>query len=82
MLEPFPNLVARVNFSTVLCTQAKDAGICKGDIGGPLITLDYTLVGIASWKIDCAQGYPDAFTNVVAYIDFIQQTIGDTEMWD
>lgn len=49
----------------------------KGDSGGPLIQSNgnrATQIGIVSFSIPCAvQGYPDVFTKVSKYIDWINQ---------
>ncbi|KAF5287281.1 hypothetical protein FQR65_LT02154 [Abscondita terminalis] len=45
-------------------------GLCAGDSGGPL-TYDGQLVGIVSWGRNCASGYPDVFTRVFGYLEWI-----------
>ncbi|XP_043793647.1 chymotrypsin-1-like [Apis laboriosa] len=58
-----------------LCTfKKKGVGICMGDSGGPLV-YNGQLIGIASWVIPCAQGYPDAYTRVTQYRSFINQVV-------
>lgn len=47
------------------------AGLCAGDSGNPLIQ-NGKLVGIATWGIGCAEGYPDVFENVYKHLDFIK----------
>lgn len=43
-----------------------------GDSGGPLVaTENNTLIGIISWSIGCAIGYPDIHTNVYHQIEWI-----------
>lgn len=53
----------------------KGEGICYGDSGGPLVTRTphgfEILIGVASWGLDCGNGYPDVFTNVFQHLDFI-----------
>lgn len=41
-------------------------------VGGPLITNEGVLVGIVSWGVPCALGYPDIYTGVYKYLDWIQ----------
>lgn len=65
MLAPSPI------FSTQLCTLSKKGlGTCKGDSGSPLIHNEKQ-VGIVSWGRSCALGYPDVFTRLSAYFNWI-----------
>ncbi|XP_076766920.1 uncharacterized protein LOC143433467 [Xylocopa sonorina] len=58
-----------------LCAfQRKGVGACNGDSGGPLV-YNGKLVGIVSWVVPCAQGYPDGYTRVTHYLNFINQHI-------
>lgn len=61
------------------CAGGKGKQACLGDSGGPVInTATMTQVGIVSFGYDCGSrggGYPDVYTRVGAYKDFIQQTI-------
>nr|AAL67441.1 collagenolytic serine protease [Paralithodes camtschaticus] len=54
-------------------------GTCNGDSGGPL-NYGGTTVGITSFgaSAGCEAGYPDAFTRVSAYLDWIQANTGVT----
>ncbi|RZC40994.1 Trypsin domain containing protein, partial [Asbolus verrucosus] len=48
---------------------------CHGDSGGPLI-FNGTLVGIVSYGVQpCANGYPDVYTRVSYYIDWINENV-------
>lgn len=49
-------------------------GACLGDSGGPLIS-DNKLIGIVSFARICALGYPDGYTRISAYADWIDQTM-------
>lgn len=65
------------DFST-LCAYSgsKGTGICIGDSGGPLVS-NNKLIGISSWGIACAKGYPDGFARVsvfASWVDKIMQT--------
>lgn len=64
-------------YNTIVCTvDKKNGGACHGDSGGPLVASDKkTVVGVVSWGIPCAQGYPDVFTRVHSYLDWINQNI-------
>ncbi|KAK4878655.1 hypothetical protein RN001_011161 [Aquatica leii] len=53
--------------SNHLCTvHSKGKGACQGDSGGPLVYNDIQ-VGIVSWGIPCAKGFPDIFTSVSSF---------------
>ena len=59
----------------MLCTgNAKGNGACAGDSGNGLIWND-TLIGVSTASIDCAKGFPDFYTNVFAFINWINDTI-------
>ncbi|KAK5638861.1 hypothetical protein RI129_013156 [Pyrocoelia pectoralis] len=61
-----------------VCTfQSKDKGSCQGDSGGPLV-YNGLQVGIVSWGIPCAKGYPDIFTAVAPYISWIGESTGQS----
>jgi len=64
-------------YDTIVCTvDKKNGGACHGDSGGPLVDLNKkTVVGVVSWGIPCAQGYPDVFTRVHSYLDWINENI-------
>ncbi|XP_071566072.1 chymotrypsin-2-like [Temnothorax nylanderi] len=59
-----------------VCTlQALGKGICSGDSGGALI-YNSELVGIASFgREPCAAGFPDVFTRVFHYRDWVNEYI-------
>ncbi|XP_038209473.1 chymotrypsin-2-like, partial [Zerene cesonia] len=62
-----------------VCTlKERGKGACFGDSGGPLAAND-TLIGIVSWGSPCANGYPDVFTSVYAYRDWIENNIANNE---
>ncbi|XP_005179487.3 chymotrypsin-1 [Musca domestica] len=77
MLEEFDDLHLDVGH---LCAFVKRyQGACHGDNGGPLVYQN-TLVGIHAWSYPCADGYPDVFTNILYYRDWLRQTIsGNTK---
>ncbi|KAI5644523.1 trypsin domain-containing protein [Phthorimaea operculella] len=52
-------------------------GTCHGDSGGPLIQGD-KLVGVVSWGIPCAAGFPDVHTRIAPYVGWIQEVIKNT----
>ncbi|XP_053692369.1 trypsin-1-like [Sabethes cyaneus] len=52
-----------------------DKGACKGDSGGPFI-VGKTVYGVVSWSKQCTEvGSPAIFTNVGAYVQWIQYTV-------
>lgn len=51
-----------------------DHGACMGDSGGSLVE-DGRSMGIVSWGVPCGQGYPDVFTRVSCYVDWINEKI-------
>ncbi|KAF2881834.1 hypothetical protein ILUMI_24335 [Ignelater luminosus] len=56
---------------TQLCTFTRAGeGACKGDFGGPLVASDKQ-IGIASWGQPCALGFPDVYTRISSYLDWI-----------
>ncbi|KAF2881835.1 hypothetical protein ILUMI_24336 [Ignelater luminosus] len=58
-------------FKTALCTLTQSGkGPCKGDSGGPLV-YNGKQIGIVSWALPCALGYPDVYTRVSSYIEWI-----------
>ncbi|XP_063989271.1 chymotrypsin-1-like [Diachasmimorpha longicaudata] len=55
------------------CTfNRADEGMCFGDSGSALVA-DGVQIGIASFVRPCAVGYPDVFTRVSKYVDWIKE---------
>ena len=46
----------------------------QNDSGGPLVVHN-RVIGIASLTQRCAEGIPDVFTKVAAYLDWIEKTM-------
>jgi len=69
-----PNIVA-----SKLCAFSgrTGAGNCMGDSGGPLIQASNgIIVGVVSWGIACAQGFPDVYTRVSSFRAWISANSG------
>lgn len=67
---------AQFVFDHKICTFTRvGEGICQGDSGGPL-TLNGQLIGIVSWNIPCARGWPDAYDRISSHRSWIQQNTG------
>lgn len=65
---------APINDFVTLCAYSgkKDIGICMGDSGGPLIS-NNKLIGVSSWGVACARGYPDGFSRISVSATWIDQ---------
>ncbi|XP_053605302.1 chymotrypsin-2-like [Plodia interpunctella] len=60
---------------TMFCTFAQiGQGTCHGDSGGPLVK-NNKLVGLVSWGIPCAVGFPDVHTRISSFVDWIKHKI-------
>ncbi|XP_071452155.1 brachyurin-like [Hetaerina americana] len=77
--EECANTFGDIITPTKLCTDTTGGhSSCNGDSGGPLILQGqdgrYVEVGIVSFgaSAGCEQGYPDAFTRVTSYLDWIE----------
>lgn len=62
---------AAMIYAGSLCTLTKRGeGMCMGDSGGPLV-VGGELVGLVSWGIPCGNGYPDVFTRVSEFTNWV-----------
>ncbi|KAJ8668609.1 hypothetical protein QAD02_010272 [Eretmocerus hayati] len=60
---------------TMLCTAGVPGkGACYGDAGSPLVS-DEVQVGITSFGLHCGRGFPDIFTRVSSFVDWINETL-------
>lgn len=75
MLAPEKRIVS----DSMLCASAPKKDACGGDSGGPLVTTntagESTLVGIVSWGVGCAGGFPGVYTRVDRHLSFIDDVI-------
>lgn len=70
-----PQNIARLS-DNKLCTLTRSAeGTCFGDEGGALIA-DGQIVGVASWQVPCATGFPDVYEGVASKRLWILTVIG------
>ncbi|XP_045501869.1 trypsin-3-like [Colias croceus] len=53
-------------------------GFTDSDSGGPLAA-DGKLVGVASWGVGCASRYPEVYTRVFSYLDWILGIVDSNE---
>lgn len=65
--------------STNVCTMNPiGRGICKGDLGSPLLSAENELMAIASWHLNCADAKPDVYVAVYPYIEWIRNVTENT----
>lgn len=58
-----------------MCIKKTIISIRKGDSGGALVN-GALQIGVVSWVINCAAGYPDVFTSVAAHRSWIRKNTG------
>ncbi|XP_038209488.1 chymotrypsin-1-like [Zerene cesonia] len=60
-----------------ICALNKEGeGFCQGDSGGPLVR-NNKLVGMVSWNVPCGRGYPDVYTRLSSYANWIKEHTRD-----
>lgn len=63
-------------YDGTLCAFAqKGQGACFTDSGNPL-TSNGQLIGLAAWVLPCARGYPDAYTRISVFSNWIRKVSG------
>jgi len=78
-----PEIMNGAVLDKMICAGDVDGYVdaCRGDSGGPLVVEEggvYFLYGIVSWGIGCGMaGKLGVYTNVIEFIDWIQNTIQD-----
>ncbi|XP_050665542.1 chymotrypsin-1-like [Leptidea sinapis] len=66
---------SRKVYDSMFCTFTKiGQGTCHGDSGSPLVRGN-KLVGIVSWGMPCAIGFPDVHTRISTYVRWIRTMI-------
>eukprot|EP00092_Neocalanus_flemingeri_P047184 GFUD01053379.1.p1 GENE.GFUD01053379.1~~GFUD01053379.1.p1 ORF type:complete len:218 (+),score=62.45 GFUD01053379.1:775-1428(+) len=68
---------------SMICAKGEGKDACQGDSGGPLITKEpgdyYSLIGMVSWGIGCANPlYPGVYARVTEDLDWIKENIKGT----
>lgn len=67
-----------IHAETICTSNLVRKGNCYGDAGGPLIRLDPgsprvgVILGIASWIVPCARGFPDVYAKFWTAIPFLR----------
>lgn len=69
--KQFPDFVQYLYEGSLCVFKASGAGMCSGDSGGPL-AINGELVGLVSWGKKCAIGYPDVFTRISTFGDWLK----------
>ncbi|XP_045488873.1 chymotrypsin-1-like [Pieris rapae] len=76
--SPYPRYVP-VDAGQLCAKRPDDKGACIGDNGSPLVIQDdkkkHIQIGVASWSVPCAEEYPDVFSSVHGFYDWIQNKI-------
>ncbi|XP_015588120.1 chymotrypsin-2-like [Cephus cinctus] len=67
-----------IYYDQICAMKQYGSGMCNGDSGSPLVS-DGRVIGIVSWGVTCALGYPDVYTRVYAYLYWIGSIIYNTE---
>ncbi|CAB9506425.1 Vitamin K-dependent protein C (Fragment) [Seminavis robusta] len=66
------------NSPAIVCADVGGGGPCQGDSGSPLMDGNKVQVGIVSFgKVGCASSFPDYYTRVSNYQDWIDTTINN-----
>ncbi|XP_074102144.1 chymotrypsin-1-like [Cotesia typhae] len=67
--------ILRNVYESQICILTKEGeGACMGDSGGSLVA-DGVQIGIISNVVPCARGYPDVYTRVSYYTEWIKEII-------
>jgi len=66
----------KYNGDQTFCADSPTSGICYGDSGSPVMDVDNKVVGLNSYIVDtCASSYPDFFTRISTYSDWLDDVI-------
>ncbi|XP_049888035.1 chymotrypsin-2-like [Pectinophora gossypiella] len=78
-VEVCQDIYSNINpvFANQICSLTKTGeGACHGDSGGPLVE-NSKVVGIVSWGMPCARGYPDVYTRVYSFKSWILEKLSE-----
>lgn len=62
---------SRLGQENICTANRKNEGLCDGDIGNGLV-FQGELVGVASWNFGCGNAFPDVYTKVFPYKNWVQ----------
>lgn len=64
---------------SMICSTTPGRGLFKGDTGGPLVSKGrdgrYSLIGIVSFSDGCQPGWPNVYTRITSFLDWIKENI-------
>lgn len=66
---------AQIHNSTLCTLRERGRGACFGDSGSP-VTVQGQVVGVVSWGVPCARGFPDMHARVSVFSQWVQQVSG------
>lgn len=72
-IEEFPedSPLLKLDKNSICTINPIDKGFCIGDSGSALARSN-TLIGVVSWSVGCARGYPEVYVNVYEQLDWIR----------
>ncbi len=66
-----------LDWSTKICVDSSNGGVCSGDSGGPMVDAAGNQVGITSFgALGCNPGAPNCFTSIPSYRQWIADNTG------
>ncbi|KAG5670674.1 hypothetical protein PVAND_000922 [Polypedilum vanderplanki] len=65
----------RINMNHLCTNNGVNEGFCMTGAGGSLVS-NSQLIGVASWNVPCALGYPDVYVRISTFRTWIMSQIG------
>lgn len=65
-------LASLVQATNICSFTTVGQGVCTGDSGNAL-AIGHSLIGVVSWASGCGSGYPDVYTRISSYHNWILQ---------